>query len=147
MRSDVFFEGAGDINGAFLPPTPQSPTNTRPAPSSGYASPTSTASTTAEGEVTSEEDGLLMQKKLLDDISEARPLAKLQEQLDSDTDNPPEASAGIGKGENEAVESDTKPDQSLATQPVQRRKPLLNNIDNELDRLSHVHRFLLGAYH
>jgi len=133
---DEFFDGIGDINGTFLPPTPKAPSTTPPAPGSSDTSPTSTT----EVEATSEEDGLLLQQKLMDDVSEARPLAKLQEQLESDHGSSPETGKGSGSSEGgDGAATDSKPhDQDPPAQAVRPRKPLLNNIDNELDRLSHV---------
>ena len=133
---DEFFDGIGDINGTFLPPTPKAPSTTPPAPGSSDTSPTSTT----EVEATSEEDGLLLQQKLMDDVSEARPLAKLQEQLESDHERSPVAGEGSGSIEGgDGASTDNKPDdQNPPAQAVRPRKPLLNNIDNELDRLSHV---------
>jgi len=76
----------------------------------------------------------------MDDVSEARPLAKLQEQLESDSESSPVAGVGSGTAEGgDGASTDTKPeDQNPPAQAVRPRKPLLNNIDNELDRLSHV---------
>jgi RNA polymerase II subunit A-like phosphatase len=142
-RQDSFFPGTDDINAIFLPPRPDAPSTTPPAPSS------SDASSPAEAEPASEEDGLLLHKKVLDDISQARPLAKLKEQLEHDAGSPDEAgdtSQDI-EGEDGAVQSDTTAeDQQAPAELVKRRKPLLNNIDNELDRLSHVSFFMLGNY-
>ena len=91
-------------------------------------------------EPTSEEDGLLLQQKLMDDVSEARPLAKLQEQLESDHGSSPVAGVGSGSSKGgDGLPTDTRPDNlNPPAQAVRPRKPLLNNIDNELDRLSHV---------
>lgn len=91
-------------------------------------------------EPTSEEDGLLLQQKLMDDVSEARPLAKLQEQLESDSESSSVARVGSGSSEGgDGASTDNKPDDhNPPAQAVRPRKPLLNNIDNELDRLSHV---------
>jgi RNA polymerase II subunit A-like phosphatase len=104
---------------------------------------------TPDPESTSEEEGLLMQKKLMDDVSEARPLAKLQEQLE-------ERDASAASGDSERAEAepdgavvengkssgqDTEPDGGSpvdAPPAPPSRKPLLNNVDNELDRLSRV---------
>ena len=91
-------------------------------------------------EPTSEEDGLLLQQKLMDDVSEARPLAKLQEQLETGSEGSPDAGEGSGSVEGKGgLPSTNKPDdRDPPTQAVRTRKPLLNNIDNELDRLSYV---------
>jgi len=79
----------------------------------------------------------------MDDVSEARPLAKLQEQLEENavvaqegkgSDEPTALGSGAGKA---AEKVDSKPD--MTGHEVQHsRKPLLNNVDNELDRLSRV---------
>jgi len=93
---------------------------------------------------------LLLQKKLMDDVSEARPLAKLQEQLEESTvvaeeemgsDGATASESEVGKTA-ERVES--KP--PVTGHEVQHsRKPLLNNVDNELDRLSRVSMNLTAA--
>jgi hypothetical protein len=79
----------------------------------------------------------------MDDVSEARPLAKLQEQLEESTaeEDVKKESAAQAKAGNEAgkiaEKSESKPD--MTSHEVQHsRKPLLNNVDNELDRLSRV---------
>jgi hypothetical protein len=79
-----------------------------------------------------------MQKKLMDDVSEARPLARLQEQLEEAT-IPVEVEESAAKAENGNAQG-KKEDQSKTTTPetLVSRKPLLNNVDNELDRLSRV---------
>lgn len=79
----------------------------------------------------------------MDDVSEARPLAKLQEQLEENavvaqegkgSDGPTASGSEAGKS---AEKVDSKPD--MTGHEVQHsRKPLLNNVDNELDRLSRV---------
>jgi hypothetical protein len=83
----------------------------------------------------------------MDDVSEARPLAKLQEQLEESEvvaeeetkkDGPTAGSEAVKTAEK--VES--KPD--MTGHEVQHsRKPLLNNVDNELDRLSRVSPYCL----
>jgi RNA polymerase II subunit A-like phosphatase len=93
-------------------------------------------------EPTSEEDGLLLQKKLMDDVSEARPLAKLQEQLEESEVVATEETKKDGPTAGNETEKTTEKVESkpeMTGHEVQHpRKPLLNNIDNELDRLSRV---------
>jgi len=75
----------------------------------------------------------------MDDVSEARPLAKLQEQLEESTEVTATEEGGDGQvaASGEAGRSEVKLESS--PQEVQiSRKPLLNNIDNELDRLARV---------
>jgi RNA polymerase II subunit A-like phosphatase len=88
-----------------------------------------------------------MQAKLMDDVSEARPLAKLQEELEKDDDRPGVADAGkedvLPEKEKEAVSSG-QADEEVATSsrsttpPPRHRKQLLNDDDRELDRVSLV---------
>jgi RNA polymerase II subunit A-like phosphatase len=137
---DDFFIGIGDINSSFLPPTPKAPPTTPPP----AASPASTAPPlTPEVEATSEEDGLLLQEKLMDDVSEARPLAKLQEELEEKVEAG--TSSSDSNKANEGPTNVSKTETIAAGQPGQiARKPLLNNVDNELDRLSRVSYSQLG---
>ena len=76
----------------------------------------------------------------MDDVSEARPLAKLQEQLEESTVEAEggDGQTGSGSGAGKTAEKvESKPD--MTGHEVQHsRKPLLNNVDNELDRLSRV---------
>jgi hypothetical protein len=77
----------------------------------------------------------------MDDVSEARPLAKLQEQLEENEVVAEETRKDGSTAGNEAVKIaekvESKPD--MTGHEVQHsRKPLLNNVDNELDRLSRV---------
>lgn len=95
-------------------------------------------------ETTSEEDGLLLQNKLLDDVSEARPLAKLQEELEEHDQGISALAPGtseVEQGTNGTSISETRPEdqQQGHEQQVQtKRKPLLNDNDHELDRISGV---------
>ena len=134
---DDFFIGIGDINSSFLPPTPKPPPTTPPSSSPASTAPPLTPE--MEVESTSEEDGLLLQKKLMDDVSEARPLAKLQEQLEETGALDSGAVRGTAGGDETAAQQEGKDVISESIQEVQpSRKPLLNNIDNELDRLARV---------
>ena len=76
----------------------------------------------------------------MDDVSEARPLAKLQEQLEESTVVAEGGDGQTGSGDaagKSAEKVDSKP--VMTGHEVQHsRKPLLNNVDNELDRLSRV---------
>jgi RNA polymerase II subunit A-like phosphatase len=147
---DDFFIGIGDINSSFLPPSPKTPPMT-PPPGPLASSPTSTSASTAlpltppeEGEATSEEDGLLLQKKLMDDVSEARPLAKLQEALEEENAGvaPEVAGSAADAATAEMDSGETKTAAGGAVSPDQEthapRKSLLNNVDHELDRLAKV---------
>lgn len=85
-----------------------------------------------------------MQSKLLDEVSESRPLARLQEELEEQGDSPPatssdavpsesvDASTSAGQGQQNGHEG------QIQTQVETSRKPLLNDDDHELDRLSRV---------
>lgn len=110
-----------------------------------------------ESEATSEEDGLLLQKKLMDDVSEARPLAKLQEALEEESseiaetettrtrtetgnsNSTAETTETVTDESGETIfESDSSPASSDSEESQARRKPVLNNEDHELDRLAKV---------
>ncbi|WRT70407.1 uncharacterized protein IL334_007405 [Kwoniella shivajii] len=163
-----FFVGIGDINSSFLPknkstPPPSPTAGSSQAPSPSTTSSSSTESTpppaTPEGDVPSVEDGLLLKAKLLDDLSESRPLAKMQEQLEHDTDLT-DGSKGSAKEENGSTDETIKetstelnyamreengpqshvsiPTQS--TTPPKQRKPILNPNDYELIRVSNILR-------
>jgi hypothetical protein len=77
----------------------------------------------------------------MDDVSEARPLAKLQEQLEENEVVAEETKQDGSTAGSEAVKIaekvESKPDMN-GHEVQHSRKPLLNNIDNELDRLSRV---------
>lgn len=159
--TDDFFVGIGDINSSFLPPTPQAPPTTPPpalAASDASTPPPITPPAAAAEEGTSEEDGLLLQQKLLDQVSEARPLAKLQEELEGQAD-PTTTTADQNSTTNATIETSTaggdgaktangetgvtKSDDGDSTkeqnqQVAKPRKPLLNDNDRELERLSRV---------
>jgi hypothetical protein len=89
----------------------------------------------------------------MDDVSEARPLAKLQEQLEesSEVEDVEKGSVGPTPSGSEAVKIadkvESKPDMT-GNEVQHSRKPLLNNVDNELDRLSRVgpYRFRLSVW-
>lgn len=79
----------------------------------------------------------------MDDVSQARPLAKLQEQLEESTIVAEEemGSNGATAPESEVGKTAEKVESKavMTGQEVQHsRKPLLNNVDKELDRLSRV---------
>jgi hypothetical protein len=84
----------------------------------------------------------------MDDVSEARPLAKLQEQLEESevvaTEETEKDGSTAGSEAEKTVEKvESKPE--MTSHEVQHsRKPLLNNVDNELDRLSRVSIHLPG---
>ncbi|WVR07840.1 hypothetical protein IAU60_004883 [Kwoniella sp. DSM 27419] len=180
-----FFIGIGDINSSFLPknkspPAPSSASSAATVPSSATVdpvldSPSTTMSTTSDlstpppttpSDEPSVEDGLLLKTKLLDELSESRPLAKMQQELEgggevatgeeeSGVDRDPlelgdtltaklqQASSLDG---DRVAERSTTPPQS----PPKARKPLLNPNDYELDRvqgiLREVHERFYSAF-
>ncbi|WVF73129.1 hypothetical protein IAT40_007948 [Kwoniella sp. CBS 6097] len=159
-----FFIGIGDINSAFLPKNnkaPPAPSSTAtassaPSPTVPVASPSSPASAestpppTTHSDEPSVEDELLLKAKLLDEVSESRPLAKMQEALEVDADQVSEVSTPRAKengqdGKVQPAKSPTPPDS-----PPRPRKPLLNPHDYELLRvaeiLQEVHRRFYSAY-
>ncbi|WWD03440.1 hypothetical protein V865_001492 [Kwoniella europaea PYCC6329] len=171
-----FFLGIGDINSSFLPKNkstpPPSSTATSPTAASSPASSSdlSTPPPATPEDVPSVEDGLLLKAKLLDDLSESRPLAKMQEKLEHDiqpdgevdkadilpigvklgTDELEGTSTGQTSpvGEVKQMEDVTEPAPSptIPSTPPRPRKPLLNPNDYELLRVSDIlteihHRF------
>jgi RNA polymerase II subunit A-like phosphatase len=108
-----FFVGIGDINGAFLPP-PSTALGSPTAPGTPSSAASSPAPTTP-ADIPSQEEGLLLQSKLLDELAEKRPLAKLEEESDREDDEEADTSAkedGNGKTEDEqpgATTSEVKP--------------------------------------
>lgn len=155
---DDFFLGIGDINGTFLPPTstnisPSGPglpaaTQTPPPLAASAESPTSTTSSpmpaTPSESLSTAEEGLLLQAKLLDEVSEARPLAKLQEELEkdeldiSDISDPEDGHNVDGANNTIGPQEQTKETEVQPLTPPKHRKQLLNAFDNELDRVSSV---------
>ncbi|WVO12433.1 hypothetical protein L204_100032 [Cryptococcus depauperatus] len=160
-----FFLGIGDINASFLPKN-----NSAPLPSSAVIdssssiSQSSTASTTlsplkfttpedvagvsvvSEEEVAIEptrEEELVLKTKLLDQVSESRPLAKLQEKLEKENLVELEAKENL-QNEEERIMNNTQ------ASPAKTRKPLLNANDYELLRiaeiLSEVHQRFYSAF-
>jgi hypothetical protein len=117
--------------------------------SGDIASPTSVSSDgstpppTTPGE--SDEDSLLRQAKLLDEVSEARPLKKLQEELEAEEMAEEQtATSGVITGNVESGSTKSPSDapapateQAVATHP-KHRKPLLNAYDEELLRIAGV---------
>ena len=133
---DDFFVGIGDINGSFLPPTTPSPiasSSLSPAPTS----PSSSASSPPPA--TPPETGLIAQAKLLDHVSEERPLAKMQEELEKAEDAD---AVGEDVSTNEAESLEKSEEGKKSTTPpgssVRPRKPLLKAFDEELDRVAKV---------
>jgi len=102
-----FFVGIGDINGAFLPPT-QPVVSKMPAMNKdGTTAAPDTPSTAASSpppetppEIPSQEEGLKLQSKLLDQLAEDRPLAKLEEDREREEDE--EAAKSEAGGEAQA---------------------------------------------
>lgn len=87
-----------------------------------------------------------MQKKLLDEVSESRPLAKLQEELEEQSEAVPSTDTNDTSSDDHAKEEvegsqtgdlERRPDQDAHAAPTL-RKPLLNDNDHELDRLARV---------
>ena len=117
---DDFFIGIGDINSGFLPATPP---------------PTATDATKVETEV-NEDATALAQTKLLDAVSEERPLAKMQEKLEheptDDTGSPSANGSEAALLSTNGGKDDFAVSRSIPTQP------LLNNNDVELIRLAKV---------
>ncbi|KAK4683531.1 RNA polymerase II subunit A C-terminal domain phosphatase, partial [Tremellales sp. Uapishka_1] len=134
-----FFVGIGDINGSFLPPTmatlPAGPG--LPLVSSTSDSPSSTTSTLSlltppDSPSTSTEEGLLLQTKLLDQVSEDRPLAKLQEKLEKEDEA--EAENGVS-AESTIAPASEGTEVPVSPEASRRRRQLLNDADNELKRI------------
>ncbi|KAK8853067.1 hypothetical protein IAR55_003768 [Kwoniella newhampshirensis] len=165
-----FFIGIGDINSAFLPkqktlPVPSAAAVASPAispsESSSASSPSSVASSpppvTPPEEPSFAEEELLLKAKMLDEVSEARPLAKLQEKLEqeemTDTSENPPTSPIMPSEKIETPEQSisspivddeaTLPSPAQSESPVRPRKPLLNPHDFELSRVSDI----LGEIH
>lgn len=149
-----FFIGIGDINGSFLPPTQPAVT---PIPAAAAAAAASSPSTAASSpgpetppEIPSTEDGLLLQSKLLDDLAEKRPLAKLEEETEraeEEAESAAEAAEAEGSGK---PEKDATAEPQAAQAPAAQahhphphphhRKQLLNPEDHELERVAGVSR-------
>ena len=136
--ADEFFVGTGDVNGAFLPPSSANPLNGAGA-STRATSPASTASTPppmtpTDDDSTSARD-LATQAKELNAVSQGRPLARLQDQLDQ------EAASGASSASPENVVNVDSTD--VANRPANDGKkapirPVLKASDDELDRISRV---------
>ncbi|WWD19477.1 hypothetical protein CI109_103937 [Kwoniella shandongensis] len=175
-----FFIGIGDINSAFLPkqkstpgPSPAaaspsvSPLSDSPASPSSSSAASSPPPATPEDESLFTEEELLLKAKMLDEVSEARPLAKLQEELEKEEemdepnsvkDAPSTTTGGdeSSKATNDAEASTPKSKDKLTApsaqpdSPVKPRKPLLNPNDYELlrvsDILGEIHRRFYDAY-
>ncbi|GMK53590.1 hypothetical protein CspeluHIS016_0101760 [Cutaneotrichosporon spelunceum] len=158
-----FFVGIGDINGSFLPP--QQSTMTMPVKSQTSGSESSAASTpqpTTPSDIPSTEDGLIRQSKLLDEMTAARPLAKLErenEENDEDTDSE-EADSEPSKGK-ESPKSDVSAedgkgpddDNDKAAPHVvhlrhqHNRKAVLNDEDSELERVGGILHVIHSQYY
>ncbi|ORY28173.1 hypothetical protein BCR39DRAFT_535875 [Naematelia encephala] len=156
-----FFVGIGDINGTFLPPTAPIPipSPNQGAPQSSPSDATSEASTPPPATPplsSSSPEGLLAQSKLLDEVSESRPLAKMQEQLEQEEASGAADSTDI-QADVENVDPTPISEHDGKTEPTtppgsphRARKPLLNPHDHELERvaniLSTVHVNFYSAY-
>lgn len=98
-----------------------------------------------------EDTSLTIRQKMLDDLSEKRPLKKLQEEIDTaedadaskdqDGDGSSGSNAGAADGTASPGETQAKkdgsPDKSVSP-PHTHRKPLLKVDDDELDRVADV---------
>nr|XP_018260686.1 uncharacterized protein I303_06401 [Kwoniella dejecticola CBS 10117]OBR82844.1 hypothetical protein I303_06401 [Kwoniella dejecticola CBS 10117] len=144
-----FFIGIGDINSSFLPKNKSTPppsataTASTPTSPSLSASDASTPPPATPEDLPSVEDGLLMKAKLLDDLSESRPLAKMQEELEQVEGDGREVRV---QNDSPTVANTTAPVPSTPSTPPRPRKPLLNPNDYELLRVSDIlreihHRF------
>ncbi|WWC91528.1 uncharacterized protein L201_006474 [Kwoniella dendrophila CBS 6074] len=166
-----FFLGIGDINSSFLPKNKSSPPPSSTA-SASASTPTSSTPTSPVSDIStpppatpddlpSVEDGLLLKAKLLDDLSESRPLAKMQEELEQDLPLEVKSSDVVDDGHEEPKQdaSDQEPKAVSTTDSVEEtkdegrpavsqlpippspykpRKPLLNPNDYELLRVSDI---------
>ena len=129
-----------DVNGTFLPPLAANPLNgtsaTPSLDSDSRSAESSPSPTTPDLELSvSATAGLVAQSKLLNAVSEERPLAQLQEKLnaeevDAQTNGGPPLSLG-GKSESGTQELGS-------SAGVAAKQPLLKATDGELDRLARV---------
>ena len=83
---------------------------------------------------------LIAQEKLLDQVSDERPLAKMQEELEREDDVEAVATAvNDASREEEKDEAKAAPTSSgRPGSPAKARKSVLNAFDNELDRIADV---------
>lgn len=139
--------GIGDINGSFLPQTNANPTSgSSPSLPSLSESPATDSPSSADSPLTlatpPDSSSLIIQAKLLDEVSEARPLAKLQRALEQETteeESVVAVTAEVGvEQENGATPDGETRSTTPPGSPTKARKPLLNAYDEELDRLSGV---------
>jgi len=145
---DDFFVGIGDINGSFLPPTSPNPTSSPSSSPTAAASSTSTESPSSASSSPTpitlpELSGLIAQAKLLDQVSEERPLAKMQEELEKKGDAEEAVAVAIAINGVDVGKEDTKSKEEMRSttppdSPTKARKPLLNGCDEELDRVADV---------
>jgi hypothetical protein len=105
-----------------------------------------------------EEGELIARSKLLDEVSEARPLARMQEELEHVVVKGEDEVTDVREAVREGIVVEAHPEDSLAQglnlleqekdvgaksstppgSPLARRKPLLNAHDDELDRVARV---------
>ncbi len=145
--ADDFFVGIGDINGSFLPPTPPNPISSAspaPAQSASSSESPSSAPSSPPPETPPESSSLIAQAKLLDEVSKARPLARLQEELEKkeDVEDIVEAAKMTSNGQ----EAEEKKSSTPPGSPTKPRKPLLNVLDDELDRVARARPFPSQTY-
>ena len=135
---DDFFVGIGDINGSFLPPT--SPNTLATNPNGSSPSPSADAASPTDSLTQPETSSLIARVKLLDEVSEARPLAKLQEELEKKDD----AEFAVATEGTETLADGAKREEAKSTtppgSPTTPRKPLLNAFDDELIRVAGVRK-------
>ena len=146
--------GIGDINGSFLPSTSANPTSplSSGASWSGSRIQSSSASSSLAPVTPPDSSSLLAQEKLLDQVSDERPLAKMQEELEREDDveanstSVTEVPTEAGKDEEKAASRSSTPPGS----PAKARKSVLNAFDIELDRIADVsvvlHQYEISRY-
>ncbi|BEJ13915.1 hypothetical protein CspHIS471_0310890 [Cutaneotrichosporon sp. HIS471] len=162
-----FFVGIGDINGSFLPPA--QPTITMPpgkaqSPvSDRSSSAASTPPPATPSDIPSTEDGLMLQSKILDEMTEARPLAKLERESEENDDGCTDGHEGNGEASNdkEPLKPEEKSDDGgqsnedkekhaphvLHLRHQHHRKAVLKDDDVELERVGGILRVIHSQYY
>ena len=135
LAPDDFFIGIGDINSSYLPPQPSG--STTPSLTSDGSSQAS-----ASPEPSTPDESATAQSKLLDQVSEERPLAKLQAQLEEESgtqiENEHQGNDGRDPPAVQEAVNGTQTEPTSSPKAQSRRKPLLTNNDNELQRIKGV---------
>lgn len=98
-----------------------------------------------------DEDSLERQRQLLDELSEKRPLKKLQEELEhadgaAATDEKTQTSTNDVDGASQDQTASSSSSADSASQAGPPRKPLLKNDDDELIRVGKVSPNSIGAF-